>query len=318
MVGSAVVEIVKMKKEMMRKIAFGYSTRCNIRCEHCVAADDARKNEKMKLCRAKEIIAELAAAGVRGISFTAGEPLLYLDDIAELVSLCREYEIYTRVVTNSFWAKSADLADSYTLLLKESGLSQLRLSYSRWHQKNVPRHHIVNAAESCQKAGLDYFVSFVTDFSEDDDGYEQYLREQKLLFFPEPVIFSGRAQSFERSALRTDYQENCCSMNPYLAPSLDMYACCDAGSHFTRTNFFHLGNLKDNTIEEMFRKSEGNSLYNHIRSTGITAIASFAGFRAREIVGYRKCELCEKMFNSPELLGALEKEAESGLKSWHR
>jgi len=68
----------------------------------------------------------------------------------------------------------------------------------------------------------------------------------------------------------------------------------------------------------MFRKSEENSLYNHIRNMGITGIASFAGFRARDIIGYRKCELCEKLFNSPEILARLEKEAESGLNSWYR
>lgn len=303
---------------IMRKIAFGYSTRCNVQCEHCVAAGGIRKSEKMELMRAKEIIAELAAAHVRGISFTAGEPLIYLDDICELVNRSRKYEMYTRVVTNSFWAKNSGLADSYVVQLKGNGLSQLRLSYSRWHQKNIARQNILNAAESCKKIGLDYFVSFVTDFSEEDDAYESYLRQHHLRFFPEPVIFSGRAESFERLSLRTDYQANCCSMNPYLAPNLDMYACCDAGSHFTKTNFFHLGNLKDSTVAELFRKSETNSLYNHIRNMGITAIASFAGFRAREIIGYRKCELCEKLFNSPDILGKLEKEAESGLNSWCR
>jgi hypothetical protein len=103
-----------------------------------------------------------------------------------------------------------------------------------------------------------------------------------------------------------------------IAPSLDMYACCDAGSHFNRTNFFHLGNLKDTSFEEMFRKSETNSLYNHIRTMGISAIASYAGFPARDIIGYRKCELCEKLFNTPELLEKLTMETDSGLSSWRR
>ena len=304
---------------MMRKTAFGYSTRCNIRCEHCVAVDAIPDNLKMELAQAKEIIAELAAAQVKGISFTAGEPLIYLDEITELVRLChQEYDIYTRVVTNSFWARTPELADRCVGQLKENGLSQLRLSYSRWHQKNIARQNVLNGAQSCQKNGLDYFISFVTDFSEEDDACEQYLREHGLKYFPEPVIFAGRAGSFERRPIRTDYQENCCLMNPYLAPSLDMYGCCDAGSHFTRTNFFHLGNLKHSTIEQLFMKSETHSLYNHIRTLGITAIASFAGFKAREIIEYRKCELCEKLFNSPEMLAMLQQEAHSGLNAWYR
>jgi len=302
----------------MRKIAFGYSTRCNVRCEHCVAADAVVESAKMELAQARKIIDDMAVAHVKGISFTAGEPLLYLDDICSLLSHCKQYGIYSRVVTNSSWAKTPDIAESTVVKLQKNGLCQLRLSYSRWHQKNISPENVVYAAKSCQKTGLDYFVSFVTDFSEEDDTFENYLREKELLFFPEPVIYSGRAQGFSRKPLQTDYQENCCAMNPYLSPGLDMYACCDAGSHFTRTNFFHLGNLQDSTVEELFLKSERNILYNYIRNIGISCIASFAGFTAREIVQYRKCELCEKLFNSPEILAMLEKETEAGLKQWHR
>jgi organic radical activating enzyme len=302
----------------MRTIAFGYSTQCNIKCEHCVAADAIPQNVKMELAQAKKLIAELAAAHVRGISFTAGEPLIFLDDIAELVGLCHGYGMYTRVVTNSFWAKTAERADDYIAKLKGKGLSQLRLSYSRWHQKNIARQNILNAARSCQENSLDYFISFVTDFSELDDDFERYLREQGLKFFPEPVIFAGRAHAFERLPIHTDYQANCCPMNPYLAPTQDMYACCDAGSHFTNTNFFHLGNVKDSSVAELFAKSATSSLYTHIRKLGISAMASFAGFSAREIVQYRKCELCEKLFNAPGLLERLEQETDTGLNSWYR
>lgn len=302
----------------MRKIAFGYSTRCNIRCEHCVAADAVPDNSKMTLAGAKEIITGMAAAKVEGISFTAGEPLIYLDDICELISLCRQYDIYTRVVTNAFWAKNPPLADIVVRRLLQSGLSQMRISCSRWHQQHIARENILQAAESCRRNGLEYFISFITDFSKADDVVEAWLRTHHLKFFPEPVIFSGRAAAFDRTPIRTDYQANCCPMNPYLAPNLDMFACCDAGSHFMRTDFFLLGNLKNTGIDTLFRKSEENRLYNHIRNLGITAIASFAGFKAREIIQYRKCELCEKLFNSPRMLDRLQREAETGLTNWCR
>lgn len=303
----------------MRKIAFGYSTRCNVQCEHCVAAEsDHRNNGKMDLLQAKEILVELAHAHVQGISFTAGEPLIYLDDICELLALCNTYGIYTRVVTNSFWAKNPESAQRYVSRLMASGLSQLRLSYSRWHQKNIKRENVINAVECCVENGLDYFISFVTDFSEEDDQDEEYLRQHKVTFFPEPVIFSGRAESFERAPIRTDYQENCCSMNPYLAPNFDVYACCDAGSHFTKTNFFHLGNAKQSRVGALLLKSETNTLYKHIRTLGISGIASFAGFRSKDIITHRKCELCKKLFNDPDMLRVLENEASSGLAAWHR
>jgi organic radical activating enzyme len=302
----------------MRNIAFGYSTRCNIRCAHCVAAGEVPVESKMGLEKAKEIILEMAGAGVTGISFTAGEPFIYFDDLLELVNLCRNLNIYTRIVTNSFWAKTTKETENRLGMLKENGLSQLRMSYSKWHQAHVPRHNVLNAARGCNSIGIDYFISFVTDFSEEDDEYEQFLQDNKLKYFPEPVIYAGRADSLERGKISTDYQENCCAMNPYLAPDLNMYACCDAGSHFTRTNFFMLGNLANSSIDQLITESETNPLYNCIRSMGITNIASFAGIKAREIITYRKCELCKRLFDSQEMLKTLKDAVDIQLQNWRR
>ena len=301
-----------------RKVAFGYSTRCNIRCAHCVAAEEVRDDQKMELDQALGILAEMAAAGVRGISFTAGEPLLYPDDMVELLKLCRGYGIYTRIVSNGFWARTGAEADRVLERLQESGLCQLRLSYSRWHQQHVSRECVLNAARGCQKLGLDAFVSFVTDFSEQDDPYEQFLRDHRLRFFPEPVIYAGRAGALARPGLFTDYQANCCPMNPYVSPDLEMYACCDAGSQFANTRFFRLGNLRDASVDQLLEASERNPLYRAIRTQGITNIASFAGFKAREIVTYRKCELCRELFDSPERLARLQEAASSALQGWTR
>lgn len=302
----------------MRKLAFGYSTLCNIRCAHCVAAGDIPDTIKMEPVRAMEIIRDLAEAGVTGISFTAGEPFLFFDDLLDLVSLCGELKIYSRVVTNCYWAKNPESTLQRLGLLKKCGLSQLRLSYSRWHQEHVPRQNVLNIASGCKKLQIDYFISFVTDFSEQDTGAEQYLRDNDLLFFPEPVIYDGRAESFGRREIFTDYQKNCCAMNPYLAPDLTLYACCDAGSHFNTTHFFKLGNLRDSSIESLFIKSETNELYNFIRFMGITDIASFLGFSSRQIVTHRKCELCKMIFNSPDKLESLTKAAKGTLQRWTR
>ena len=302
----------------MRNIAFGYSTRCNIRCTHCVAAGENPDNTKMALAEAKQIIRDMALAGITGMSFTAGEPFIYFDDLLELVTLCREQNIYTRIVTNSFWAVSPEKTKQLLGMLKQSGLCQLRLSYSRWHQHNVPRRNVLHAAQGCMKTGIDYFISFVTDFSAEDDAHEHYLRDNGLKFFPEPVIYAGRAETLDRKAVFTDYQENRCAMNMYLAPDLSMYACCDAGSHFTTTNFFLLGNLRDYSIHSLCTKSERHPLYNCIRSMGISAIASFTGIKASKIVTYRKCELCKMLFDSPETVKFLEEAAVSALPGWVR
>ena len=51
---------------------------------------------------------------------------------------------------------------------------------------------------------------------------------------------------------------------------------------------------------------------------GLTNMASYIGINASEIVKYRKCQLCEKLFDSTENLHALEKGVTSGLLNWTR
>ncbi len=301
----------------MRKLAFGYSTRCNIKCEHCVAAPDKPRTGKMDHGKAKEILVQMAGAAVGGISFSAGEPFLFFNEIAQLVELCRQNGIYTRMVTNCFWAKTPVSSDRLVFELKEKGLNQLRLSYSRWHAINVNPNNVLNAARSCRKAGLNCYISFITDFSRKDDQHEEFLRGHGFTYFPEPVIYAGRAQSFKPRTILTDYQANCCEMNPFLTPDLDMYACCDAGTHFQETDFFYLGNLNNRSVEQLFTKKEKDRLYNLIRTMGITNIASYAGIKAREIITYSKCELCKILFNSPQTVTRLRTEV-SQLESWSR
>lgn len=302
----------------VRQIAFGYSTQCNIRCGHCVAAGASPRTARMTIDRAQDIIQEMADCNVTGVSFTAGEPLLFLDDICRLIQICRENGIYSRVVTNGYWAKTKEDADRIVSELMANGLSQLRLSYSRWHQEHVNRENIVHAALSCQELGLDHFVSFVTDFSEADDSFEQFMRDHHLKFFPEPVIYFGRAGQLDRQQVFTDYRPNLCQMNPYLSPELDMFACCDGADRFSNTDFLHLGSLNTNTIDALFRKRETHPLYHFIRTMGLSNIASYLGFPARDIVQYRKCELCEALFNSKKNLRVLTEAATSDLMNWRR
>ena len=301
-----------------RQIAFGYSTRCNLKCDHCVAAHDGSPETKMALESAIQIIEEMSRSHVTGISFTAGEPLLYLDEMKELVQMCKMQNIYSRIVTNGYWSKTRDRSDEVVSGLKDVGLSQLRISFSRWHQKNVSRKNILNAALSCQKYGLDYFISFVTDFRKEDDAFEQFLQDNHLKYFPEPLIYFGNATGINRPPVFTDYPAHRCAMNPYLSPELDMFACCDAGTGFTKTNALYLGNLESHSVEHLFQKKEKNLLFHLIKTMGLTAMASFLGFKASEIVKYRKCDLCETLFNSTDHLGRLKKSATTKLLHWTR
>lgn len=301
-----------------RQLAFGYSTKCNIRCGHCIASGQVRRDLKMDIDIAAETIPDLAGAGVSGISFTAGEPLLFPDEIGTLIEICRDRDIYTRVVTNGYWGNSEEGAQSVASALISGGLSQLRISCSRWHQEHISFNNIINCANACENTGLDYFVSFITDFSEQDSGLEQCLQDSRLKYFPEPVIYFGKAAGLVRENILTDFSPNTCSMNPYLTPELDMYACCDGAGRFPETDFLYLGNLRTSSADELFLRKEKNICYSLISNAGLSVIALRLGFKAGEIVRYRKCELCGIIFNSKENLRKVKKMASAYPKLWTR
>jgi len=83
--------------------------------------------------KAKELIVEMCQVDVDGISFSAGEPFLYFNKIAELVKLCRQIGIYTKIFTKMwrvslprpnpffFWSIGFD-----TLLELNTGLNSSR------------------------------------------------------------------------------------------------------------------------------------------------------------------------------------------------
>ena len=71
------------------------------------------------------------------------------------------------------------------------------------------------------------------------------------------------------------------------------------------------------TFNELFEKYEQDSLFHLIKTVGLSKIATFTGLKASEIVKYRKCELCEKLFNSPENLKFLRNKADAN-QGWER
>ncbi|MCP4715721.1 MAG: radical SAM protein, partial [Deltaproteobacteria bacterium] len=266
-----------------RYAAFGYSLACNSACAHCVARQDADSAATMDIEAAEALVGELGQAAVRGLSFTAGEPLLFSAEINRLVKRCRADDMFSRVVTNAFWASSSNSADTVVRQLQKSGLCQLRISCSRWHGEFISPGNTLTAARSCRRLGLDYFVSFITDFSQEDDELEARLRSNGLKYFPEPLLYYGGAANFTRPPVCHDFQRLRCRLSPYITPELDFYACCDAGTHFHKTGFFHVGSRTKHSMADLYTKLEEHPLYRLIEQTGLSALASSIGMPASEI-----------------------------------
>ncbi|MCE5249719.1 radical SAM protein [bacterium] len=109
---------------MPGQVVIQYTNACNAACPHCeLRAGGGFRRTKISMDDMKRIIDTAAAQGVKALSFTGGEPLLFSNDIIELLACAGRAGIpYLRTGTNGFlfmhhdsegWRKRIEsLADS--------------------------------------------------------------------------------------------------------------------------------------------------------------------------------------------------------------
>jgi MoaA/NifB/PqqE/SkfB family radical SAM enzyme len=86
------------------QLVLQYTDACNARCPQCsMRVTESFPRKKLGLDTAKRIIDAAAARGVKALSLTGGEPLLYLNSVTALLKHAKSAGIpYTRTGTNGF------------------------------------------------------------------------------------------------------------------------------------------------------------------------------------------------------------------------
>lgn len=86
------------------QLVLQYTDACNARCPQCsMRVTELFKRSKLDQGSAKRIIDAAAQKGVSALSFTGGEPLLYLEEIVSLLKYAKDSGIrYTRTGTNGY------------------------------------------------------------------------------------------------------------------------------------------------------------------------------------------------------------------------
>ena len=119
-----------------RQVVVQITSRCNASCPQCsMRAGATVARSTMPNATALSVIERAADANVRAISFTGGEPLLDVDQVARFVRFARLRGIqYTRTGTNGFLFANPDLwrvaerARSVADKLSNAGLRNLWIS----------------------------------------------------------------------------------------------------------------------------------------------------------------------------------------------
>lgn len=122
-----------------------YSNHCNANCPQCgMRRSENLSRHTLKKDRVKKLIDSAATKGFQALSFTGGEPLLFLEDIIELIDYASAAGIpFIRTGTNGFIFRDSDRPDytrKITTLAEKLAATQV---YTFWISLDsaVPEDH---------------------------------------------------------------------------------------------------------------------------------------------------------------------------------
>src|SRR5262245_31417750 len=106
-------------------LALMVTRRCNMSCGHCSVESGPHVKGEPSEAELLDCVRQAAAAGVRAIQITGGEPMLREKVVHRLLSECRRLGISTAMTTNGFWGRSLTDARRRLTALRRAGLAAL-------------------------------------------------------------------------------------------------------------------------------------------------------------------------------------------------
>lgn len=326
------MEAMPFLESRPRELGIMYSRRCNISCRHCGIESSPEVTDCMGMVAARRIIVEAAAIpGFAKMTFTGGEPLLYPRQHLELVRLCTDLGLDSRIVTNGFWARNAAHGRRLLNRLRDVGLGELNFSADRFHLEFMPADVTTRALELAREASFVRIVSFVTNdvskppldqFAElygvdrstlrdlrDEAGAagQPRLELDPIYIYSGGLIGLGRAarEAHELHVFAESYFPDALACGevvnkPVVYPDGSFQACCCAGG---KIKAFTIGNAFEHSIATLYAMMESRSGFSFINSHGPKAL--YRLLKAERAVPARVgfpsvCDMCVHTFESAD------------------
>jgi pyruvate-formate lyase-activating enzyme len=192
-------ELKQLQQLSARHVGFSLTEACPLRCRHCLISpvSGSRNNLYLPLELAKSYalqMPELRLRGIRFISFTGGEPLLAVEQLAALSEAAAKNDITCTVVTACHWARDADSA--LQCIRRLPWIDTWVLSTDIYHIEYVPAENAILAARAAlqENRHVQVRMTVPTPLPAKHQHLEIYLRERLPSQVPisvQPVINLG-------------------------------------------------------------------------------------------------------------------------------
>ena len=237
--------------------------KCNAKCDYCCFESNSYEKAYLNLNTIKKIISHSKKLFTpKVVVFTGGEPTLYLNTLIKSINFTRNLHIPSRIVTNCWWAKDAEKAETVISKLVDAGLTEINFSTGTQHQRFIDFKNVKLAIDAAIKFKLRPIVVIEEDENADYIQNElvteskSFLNHFKITRFKKVYLNSSKKENIENGIS----QLRCNNILQLVAFSPDniVYPCC--GLPIRKMHGFELCK-----IDEYFELGRGellNLLYN--------------------------------------------------------
>ena len=145
--------------KLFEGIVFEVTFKCTVQCDFCSLDCSPDKTDYLDSTFMIGIIQQVMHhKKPRYVSFTGGEPFLFLEEIETVLSFLKAMKIFTTIVTSGFWAKDYKMTFELLSHMKEKGLTGLCVSVDDFHQKLIPLEYIRNIYQVARELGISCLI----------------------------------------------------------------------------------------------------------------------------------------------------------------
>ncbi len=318
-----------LEMPFLRNIGFVLTYQCQVACPHCIIQAGPHRTEAMTLEDALDWVEKAARyrdGYIKILSLTGGEPFFDIPKLKQISDSAHQQGFIVSAVTNAFWATTPD--EAVSILRDLPAINMLAISADEYHQVSIPFERVENAIFAAKTCGIPYNVHVCTE-NELDEKYRQIidslLKVTGVDTINTAVTFPvGRAlKRLGVSGYETTPEPPCsacvAASSPIVFPDGRVIACIGAVIDLNSDHPLVLGNLRENTLEEILDRAEINPILHTLRVWGprkLIAMIQQAGLGEELPATYIKdsvCYACYHLMSSPkivEFLTGLAQEAE--------
>jgi MoaA/NifB/PqqE/SkfB family radical SAM enzyme len=286
---------------MIKTLSLVYTKHCNAFCRMCSANAGPARKEKMSLSQVRMYLGQAReVSGLKTVVLTGGEPLIFFDEVVEIIAEAYSAGFVAKIVTNGFWAESEEAARARLRILKDNGLNGIALSTDSYHQEYVPMkniQYVLQAAkelkissevgmivgkrdqqsvrDQLESIGLNEEFVLISNFINlEIPSYRKELGEKTALAFM-PLQLFGRGNNLQEDAILQTADEFDVTFCPMVGrvvrvlPDGEIYwCCCEEEQDGKGKGYFRMGNLNTISLRELDKRLACDPLCGYLAYQG--------------------------------------------------